>query len=896
MWAARLDLGQHHAVVGTAEVAVGDEPLREQRWAMLMIALYRCGRQADALRAYQRLRAALGADLGIEPSPGLTRLDTAILCQDPMLDGAPVRQLLAPARPAVSAAAHRRSAANVASLPPSRDRLIGRERDLAELSVLTSAARLVTLVGVGGVGKTRLAIETARLIADRFRTTVFVDLSAVTDPAQVVTATVTALQVPIPPGVSPAQALIASAGGAATLLVIDNAEHVVDAVAGLVELILDRCQAWRVVVTSRQALRVRGEHVRPVEPLDAVSTAVDLFHDRLGRSADHDQVVELCRRLDGLPLAIELAAATCRSVGIDDVVRDLDARLDVLLDRRPSDGRHTSLRATIEWSHDLLTTAERQLLRRLSVFAGSFDADAVDVVCGPLDSTTSIAGVLASLVDKSLAVFDHDHGRHRLLETVRRFAAERLDAGEQATYREAHARWYLDALCARPWVDVTTLHPFVPDAANLIAAADWWTAQRRHREVVVLLSRSAGVWVGVMQEGDVAARALAAYEQCRDRLTPCEEAIACAFFGAALHPARRWRRRGVDVDPQLACRQARSNAVALALADADDRPAAAIDAIAELRALPGGLDPDMRVLACVAEAQACCRLDDVEGAEAVYAALIDDRSSMFWCGPMLALAAIRALRADVAGAEQLIALVDQHPNRHLRLGPMTRSSTSPAATSSPPPRGCAVSRRSATSTAPATGRSTTSGSRPPHPLPRPVAISAMPHSSPTPPISRSATASPAPSSPGRSTGDTSRTRPGAPGSTTRSPLTRPGALPTVSCGDAAAQPRRRCASRTSARTSDSSAPAAISSPMRASSCSARASSKTSIDVFAVTALTAMRTTAASVIAAPNVITRPLLLLTIDVTMIPAMPATNTAAHPREIHRFATGVILPGDEL
>ena len=306
------------------------------------------------------------------------------------------------------------------------------------------------------------------------------------------------------------------------------------------------------------------------------------------------------------------------------------------------------------------------------MFAGSFDLRAVEAICGPLDSTSPTAAVLASLVDKSLVVFDQDHGRHRLLETVRLFSAERLsDAGEPAAYREAHARWFLDELLAQPWVDVTTLHPFIPDAPNLLAAADWWTLTERHRDIVVLLSRSAGVWVELMQETVVATRALASYEQCRHELTAAEDAITCALFGVALHPGRPWRQRGVQLDPNLTCRPARSNPVALALADADRHPTATIETVTALRSLPGGLDPDVSVLACVAEAQARCRLDDLDGAEAVYTALIDDQSSMFWCGPMLALAAIRTLKGDIVGAEHLLDLVDHHRYRYLRLGPIT---------------------------------------------------------------------------------------------------------------------------------------------------------------------------------------------------------------------------------
>lgn len=674
--AARLMLGQLDDAVAEAEGAVGDEPLRERRWAVLMLAMYRSGRQADALRTYRRLRGVLGSELGIEPSPGLARLDAAILRHEERLDDLTVDEIFA--TPATASAAARQApralepaVPTAGWLPVPRDPLVGREKELAELPAHLTAARLVTLTGVGGIGKTRLAVEAARLIGDRFEVTAFVDLSGLDDPAQVVAAAVTALQVPVPPGVTVEEALIAVLRDASALLVVDNAEHVLGAVGRMVEAILDRCPACHVLVTSRQPLHLRGERVWQVAALEAASAGADLFEARLGRAADRDRTVELCRRLDGIPLAIELAAATCRTVGVADLVERLDARLDLLLGARPQDGRHASLRATLAWSHDLLGTAERQLLRRLTVFAGSFTLRAVESICAPLDSPLPTAAVLTALVDTSLVVFDPATTRYRLLETVRLFAAEQLDAGDEVDVRDAHARWHLDELLAQPWVDVTTLQPFAPEAPNLLAAADWCTRQERHRDAVVLLTRSAGVWVGSMQETHVATRALAAYQQCHDQLTTAEDAIACALFGMALPKGRAWRRRGLDRDPELACLAARSNAVALALGDADHRPADTIATLNALRALPGGLDPDTRILSCVAEAQARCRLDDLDGAEAVYTALIDDRSSMFWAGPMLALAAIRALKGDTVGADELLALVDQHPARQLRLGPHT---------------------------------------------------------------------------------------------------------------------------------------------------------------------------------------------------------------------------------
>ena len=560
---ARLLLGEHHELVADAEVAVRDEPFRERRWAVLMLALYRSGRQADALRAYQRLRGVLGSEVGIAPSAALSWLDAAILRHDALLDTVTVDELAdAPNSLATRPVRVEPAAPSRHSLPLPRDELVGRDRELAELPRMLNASRLVTLTGVGGIGKTRLAIETASRIGERFDTAAFVDLTAVSDPSHVVAAAVTALQVAVPSRADPTEALLATLRDRNTLLLLDNAEHLLAAVGGLVDLILERCPTCHVLVTSRQPLHLRGEHIWQVAPLDA-TTGAELFIARLGGPIDEERSIELCRRLDGIPLAIELAAATCRTVGVADLVERLDTRFDLLLGQQSPAGRHASLRATLEWSHALLSVAERQLLRRLAVFTGSFTLRAVEAICGPLDSSRPVAAVLAALVDKSLVVFEPASGRHRLLETVRLFAVEQLDAEETIGVHDAHATWYRDELLAQPWVDVTTLHPFVPEAPNLLAAADWCAVQGRQHDVVVLLSRSAGVWVELMHEAHVAERALVAYEQCHDELSAGEDAIACAFFGVSLAKGRVWRQRGVDRDPQLECRQARSNAVAL---------------------------------------------------------------------------------------------------------------------------------------------------------------------------------------------------------------------------------------------------------------------------------------------------------------------------------------------
>ncbi|MFS8105171.1 winged helix-turn-helix domain-containing protein [Lentzea alba] len=369
------------AVVGELSSFVAEHPTRESLAALLMTALYRSGRQADALAVYQQVRQHLVSELGVEPGPELRAAEEAVLAHSEV---------------------------------PERV-LIGRAADLTAVRSALCEAPVVTLVGPGGIGKTRLAS-----VFDG----AFVSLAEITSSADVPRAVADALGIVDRPGVSVAQAVVAARP---SLLVLDNCEHVLDGAAAFAAAV---CSSVRVLATSRERLSVADEQVVVVEPLD-VDAAVELFHIR-ARAADptyvrHAAVAELCRRLDGIPLAIELAAARVRSHS----AAELLTRLDIGA-RRTGSARHRTVRAAIQWSYDLLTPAERKLFGRLSVFAAPFDLSAV-----------ADDHVLGDLVERSMvAVHDGPFGRRfRLLEPLREFASSRLsDRGEALA---AHASWCL---------------------------------------------------------------------------------------------------------------------------------------------------------------------------------------------------------------------------------------------------------------------------------------------------------------------------------------------------------------------------------------------------------------------------------------------------------------------
>lgn len=358
------------------------------------------------------------------------------------------------------------SSSPAAGLPSALTSFVGREREVAAVSEVLATARLVTLTGAGGSGKTRLAAEIARGISGRFADGVaWIELAAINDPGLV--AAHIAATLGFDGGTrAPTDVLRDALCDSERLLVLDNCEHLIDACAAVAELILRDCPRVRILATSREALGVAGERawLVPVlslppaaDTLDAIraSEAVRLFADRAQAAsaafvltdANAAAVARLCRRLDGLPLAIELAAARVRALTPEQIVNRLDDGFQLLAaSRRSAVPRHRTLREAIGWSYDLLAEPERQVLQRLSVFAGALSLEAAEAVCaGDGVESDEVLDLLAAIVDKSLVVVDDraDEARYHLLETIRQFARERLDETADANAAdERHARFY----------------------------------------------------------------------------------------------------------------------------------------------------------------------------------------------------------------------------------------------------------------------------------------------------------------------------------------------------------------------------------------------------------------------------------------------------------------------
>ena len=422
------------SVVAQLEAMVDAEPLRERRWAMLMLALYRCGRQAEALRAFQRARTAL-AEVGLEPGPDLASMerDVSLQIDRAIIDGG--------GREASSGAVGRSG-----NLPRPATELVGRASELQGWVAELELRRLVTLTGAGGVGKTRLAIEIAwSLIEDFSGGVAMVELAPVDDAAAVGTVAST-LCVQPKRGLTMEQSIVESLRGRHILVLLDNCEHVLAPVTRLVEAIMSDCPTVTVLTTSREPLGILGEWVHVVAPLDPATEGAELFCDRAVAGDegftpsvdDRKSIMAICRHLDGMPLAIELAAARIRSSTPADVLSRLDDRFRLL--RRSGCGsppRHQTLRATVDWSYQLLDESERLLFDRFSVFAGCFDLATAEAVCADGIERPDIAGMVDSLVAKSMMTVERSrHGvRYRLLETLRLYGQERLgERGETPRY------------------------------------------------------------------------------------------------------------------------------------------------------------------------------------------------------------------------------------------------------------------------------------------------------------------------------------------------------------------------------------------------------------------------------------------------------------------------------
>jgi predicted ATPase/DNA-binding SARP family transcriptional activator len=650
---ARLALGRHRELIAELEALVDEHPLDERLWAHLLVALYRSGRQADALRAYERLRHTLAEELGIDPSPELAALERQILDHDASLDApapAATQPTAAPAlprgtvtflftdlgdstrlweshpeemssslarhdalakaviedhdghlvkstgdgvmavfanapdagsaaielqrrlsaeewpvpiavrmglhtgianpthgdyhAPTVNRAARVASAAHpgqilvtaataaltesltlhdlgeheLRGMPPTRlfqvvapelrvdfprpttgarpadlpsppTSFVGRNAELVAVSRLLADHRLVTLTGAGGCGKTRLAIEVAEQIAADFPDGVrFVDLATATADSQVADAVMDALGLAMRPDASdPLTRLGAYLADREVLCVLDNCEHVLDASAEIAQAVLAQAGASRLLITSREPVGVIGEQVYVVPSLDVDTEAVQLFADRAAEAragftvddTNRPTITEICRRLDGIPLAIELAAATIAHLSPVQVLERLDDRFQLLTGGRRRVQRHQTLAATLDWSHDLLSPEEQMVLRRLAAFPASFSLEAAQDVVDVGDLTET----LGSLVAKSLVqvVDAGERLRYRLLESVRLYAETKLAAADESTvFRTRHRDWVVDWLESVPleerWLgDVDYLATEQP---GIMAALDWSSARR----------------------------------------------------------------------------------------------------------------------------------------------------------------------------------------------------------------------------------------------------------------------------------------------------------------------------------------------------------------------------------------------------------------------------------
>ena len=546
-----LRLDRVAEATATLEVIAAEEPWRERAVELLVTALAQAGRSAHALAALAGHRDRLRDELGLDPPPRLQRLQEQVL-----------RGTLEPVAPARTGEDRRGRRAPATSF-------VGREREVALVRASLAAGRLVTLVGPGGVGKTRLAQE----VADGHDPVWWVDLAPLRDPGAVAYAVAGVVGIELLPGGVLVDALGHWAGRARGLLVLDNCEHLLATVAGLAEELAAVSSGLVVLATSRERLAVRGEQAVAVPPLEVPAAdaeevdgaAVGLFLDR-ARAAGAElvasprllrRVADICRALDGLPLAIELAAARVGTLTVDDLGERLGARFDLLrTGRRGGDSRHQTLRAVVDWSFELLDAEEQRLFLRLSVFAAAFDIAAAETVAADDDlPARRVADLVARLAERSMLTRPGSSGvgRYRMLETLRAYAASRLPAEQASRLRSRHAsfmvdlaeraeaglygpdelawahqveRWLDDLRAAWSWSrDAGELDLAVRLAASMTRYAYW----RVHRDLLAW-----GSWVA----GTVMAhpRLAVAYAA----------AAAAAWVDGRLEEARDLARRGVE--------------------------------------------------------------------------------------------------------------------------------------------------------------------------------------------------------------------------------------------------------------------------------------------------------------------------------------------------------------
>ena len=482
---ADLALGRHSHVIARLDVAIADHPLRERLRELMMLALYRTGRQAEALNVFRDTRVQLVDELGIEPGRALQDLQARILAEDPTL----LSERAEPETPG--------------NLGVPLTTFVGRERELHELRELTKKERLITLNGIGGVGKSRLAIELATSRKGAFQDGVWIiQLGPLTDESLISQSVAAALNIREQPDQEMLGTLLDFVRNREILLILDNCEHLIRGCALFAETALSHAPNLRIIATSRESLGITGEIQWRVPSLNLPdlqqssleqarsSEAIELFHQRAREVNNRfvltednwTTVVRICERLDGIPLAIELAAGLCKALSAEEISDRLVDRFSLLTGgSRTALPRQQTLIATMDWSYDLLPEEERRILRQLSVFSGGFSLEAAEAVVGEDAEPLEILRGIVSLVGKSLIVQEQERSntRYDILETVRQYAAQRLfESGESANARNRHLDYFLDrAEAAEPHLHAGSQETVVASLElehdNYRAALDW---------------------------------------------------------------------------------------------------------------------------------------------------------------------------------------------------------------------------------------------------------------------------------------------------------------------------------------------------------------------------------------------------------------------------------------
>ena len=558
---ADLALGQGASLVGELRVLLSADPLAERPRALLMRALYAAGRQAEALAAYHEGRELLADQLGVDPSAQLEQVYLGILRGPHDLSPDPERAEL-----------HAQAPVSAVRVHSPLTSFVGRDEDVPRVLKNLRAARLVTLTGPGGVGKTRLATEASgRLEVAAW----FVPLAPVTDPAEVAYAVLETLGIREPviarrtsgPGAGPLDRLAAALGDRNEVMVLDNCEHVIEAAAALAARVLAACPRMRILATSRQALRIDGETLCPVPPLPvppassvlapvavAAYGAVRLLRDRAVAvrpdfeldEANAAAVAGICRALDGMPLAIELAAVWLRTLTPAQLAERLDNRFALLTGgSRTALPRHRTLRAVVDWSWDLLSPSEQVLARRLAIFPSGAPLEAAEQVCADeLLTAAAVLPALSGLIDKSiLGTVEGADGlgpRYRMLETVRAYGLDRLaEADEEATVRDAFTVYYLNmAETADPALRAAGqgrwLRELTSEQDNLHAALRWTIARQDADAALRFVRALAWYWMlrGQPGEPEALAREVLALGLRERSPRTAEARVICALTAA----------------------------------------------------------------------------------------------------------------------------------------------------------------------------------------------------------------------------------------------------------------------------------------------------------------------------------------------------------------------------